>query len=74
MEWMEADELNKLKLLQKLPLWNDKYVCSFFNPTLLNSYLMDLFRCIGSCGYDEKDVPDGDYINKLIHKGEIENE
>ena len=45
--WMEADEIDKLKLIKSLPI--DKELV-----TLLNSYLVDLYETIQCVGYDEK--------------------
>ena len=47
LDWMEADELGRLKLIKTLPI-EKEYV------TLLNSYLVDLYETIQCVGYDEK--------------------
>lgn len=46
-KWIEADELEKLKLIKTLPI-DEEYV------TLLNSYLVDLYETIQCIGYDDE--------------------
>ena len=43
-KWIEADELEKEKLVATLPMYAEGAVkCPLFSPTLINSYFEDLY-------------------------------
>lgn len=49
-QWVDADEIGRIKLIKTLPAFNRGYA-RFMTATLLNSYLNDLYQEIK--GYDE---------------------
>lgn len=67
LNWMEADALERLKLVKTLPIWEESNMLmgmALVSPTLLNSYLEDLYRAVGCFGYDEDKIPNGEYKNR----------
>jgi hypothetical protein len=48
-QWVDADEIGRIKLIKTLPAFNRGYA-RFMTATLLNSYLNDLYQEIK--GYD----------------------
>ena len=49
LDWMEADELVRLKMLKTLPI---KYTPEF-SLSMFNSYLTDLFEAVKQYGFQE---------------------
>lgn len=43
-KWMEADEMERLKMVRTLPCFTRGAVCRFMTATLMNSYLEDLYK------------------------------
>jgi hypothetical protein len=43
-DWIEADELDRVEMIRKLPPFRRGGICRMMTPTLLNSYLVDLHR------------------------------
>jgi hypothetical protein len=46
LDWMESDELNRLRMIQTLPIPTELV-------TLVNSYLTDLYDSVKQYGFDE---------------------
>ena len=42
--WIEADEVERLKLIRTLPPFSRGGLCRVMTATLLNSYLIDLYK------------------------------
>jgi hypothetical protein len=42
--WVEADELERLKMVRTLPCFSRGAVCRYMTATLMNSYLVDLYN------------------------------
>ena len=49
LNWMEADELERIRLIKTLPV-EFTPTCS---ATIINSYLVDLFEAVKQFGFDE---------------------
>ena len=43
-QWIEADEVERLKLIRTLPPFSRGGLCRVMTATLLNSYLIDLYK------------------------------
>jgi hypothetical protein len=43
-QWIEADEMERYKLIKTLPAFNRGGVCRYMTVTLMNSYLKDLYN------------------------------
>jgi len=43
-QWIEADEVERLKLIRSLPPFSRGGLCRMMTATLLNSYLIDLYK------------------------------
>lgn len=41
--WMEADEMERLKMIKTLPAFQRGNICRYMTATLFNSYLNDLY-------------------------------
>ena len=41
--WMEADEMEQLKMVRTLPCFTRGAVCRYMTATLMQSYLLDLY-------------------------------
>jgi hypothetical protein len=50
-KWVDADEMERLKLIKTLPAFNRGNICRYMTATLMNSYLKDLYEEIK--GYDD---------------------
>ena len=42
--WMKADDVERLKLVRTLPCFSRGGVCRYMTATLMNSYLVDLYK------------------------------
>lgn len=42
-EWIEADEVERLRIVRTLPAFSRGGVCRYMTVTLMNSYLKDLY-------------------------------
>lgn len=42
--WIEADEVERLKMIRTLPAFSRGGICRFMTATLMNSYLVDLYK------------------------------
>jgi hypothetical protein len=42
--WIEADEVERLKLVRTLPCFQRGGICRYMTATLMNSYLKDLYK------------------------------
>jgi hypothetical protein len=42
--WVEADDIERLKMIRTLPAFQRGGICRYMTATLMNSYLVDLYK------------------------------
>jgi hypothetical protein len=42
--WVEADDIERLKMIRTLPTFQRGGICRYMTATLMNSYLVDLYK------------------------------